>query len=118
MRCTYGNNSYMKLCTTTTTSVNLAAKLVLVFVSVLMVFSMLFQMTQRVSADKYDDKINALKQDIEKYKLESERLNGQAATLKSAIAQLANQKATIQVQIDINQAKYNKLLENHCYPMG
>lgn len=68
------------------------------------------QLNQKVSADQYDDKINSLQKDIEKYKAESDRLNAQAITLESALAALANQKAAIQAQIDISQAKYDKLL--------
>lgn len=68
------------------------------------------QMVQKTSADQYDDKINALQQDIARYQTEGERLNNEAATLQSALALLANQKAAIQAQIDISQTKYDQLV--------
>ncbi len=51
-----------------------------------------------------------MQQDITEYQAEGARLNSQAATLQSALAQLANQKAAIQTQIDISQTEYDKLV--------
>jgi len=85
-------------------------KLLLAFISATIVFGILIQIIPKVSADQYDDKINALQQDIAKYQAEGARLNSEAATLQSALAQLANQKAAIQTQINISQAKYDKLV--------
>lgn len=85
-------------------------KLLLVFISVIIVFGILIQIIPKVSADQYDDKINALQQDVAKYQAEGARLNSEAATLQSALAQLANQKAAIQTQINISQAQYDKLV--------
>ena len=89
---------------------NLSNKLLLVFLSVLIVIGIPIQMVQKTSADQYDDKIAALQQDITEYQAEGARLNSQAATLQSALAQLANQKAAIQTQIDISQTEYDKLV--------
>jgi len=79
-------------------------------ISLVLAVAMPIQMTQKVFADQYDDKIAALQQDIAKYQKEAARLNSEAATLQSALGQLANQKAAIQTQIDISQAKYDQLL--------
>jgi surface antigen/peptidoglycan hydrolase CwlO-like protein len=68
------------------------------------------QITQKAFADQYDDKIAVLQQDITKYQAEGARLNSQAATLQSALAQIANQEAAIQTQINISQTKYDKLV--------
>ena len=100
----------MKLRTTTPASIPLVARLTLVAVSILVVVAIPIQMTQKVFADQYDDKINALQQDISRYQAEGVRLNAEATTLQSALAQLANQKAEIQTQIDINQVKYDQLV--------
>ncbi len=61
-------------------------------------------------ADQYDEKIRALQQDISRYQAEADRLNSQAATLQSALAQIANEKAALQAQIDLNQTKYDQLV--------
>lgn len=100
----------MKLRTTTPASTSLVTRLTLVFISILTVVAVPIAMTQKAGADQYDDKINALQQDIAKYQAEGARLNGEAATLQSTLAQLANQKAAIQTQIDINQTKYDQLV--------
>ena len=100
----------MRIRITKKTSISLASKLALIFVSILIAIAAPVQMTQKVSADQYDDKIAALKQDIAVYQQQAAILNEQAATLQSAIAQLANQKAVIQTQIDISQNEYDKLV--------
>ncbi|MDB5162238.1 MAG: choline binding protein nonfunctional [Candidatus Saccharibacteria bacterium] len=61
-------------------------------------------------ADEYDDKIASLQADMAVYQAESDRLNGEAATLQNALAQLANEKAAIQKQVDLSQAQYDKLV--------
>ncbi|MEI6850480.1 MAG: CHAP domain-containing protein [Candidatus Saccharibacteria bacterium] len=100
----------MKLRTTTPASTSLATKLALIFFSVIVAVAVPLQMTQKVSADEYDDRINALQQDIIRYQAEGARLNGESATLKSALAQLSNEKAAIQAQVDISQAKHDQLV--------
>lgn len=60
-------------------------------------------------ADQYDDKIAALQRQIDAYDAEAQKLAKQADTLQRQLAVLANQKAAVQVRIDANQAKYDKL---------
>lgn len=91
-------------------SISFGSKVVLVLASLLIAVAVPMRMMQKVSADQYDDKINALQQDIAVYKAEGDRLNAEANTLQSALAQLANQKASIQTQIDISQEKYDQLV--------
>jgi surface antigen/peptidoglycan hydrolase CwlO-like protein len=100
----------MKLRTTTPASTSLVTRLTLVFISILTVVAVPIAMTQKAGADQYDDKINALQQNINQYQSQADILNGQAATLQSALAELANQKAALQAQIDLNQAKYDQLV--------
>ena len=69
------------------------------------------QIAQRVLADPYDDRINALQQQIDNYNNQATQLRAQTETLQSAIALLQTQAADIQIQIDISQEKYNKLAE-------
>jgi peptidoglycan hydrolase CwlO-like protein len=82
----------------------------LIFVSILMALAVPMQVVQQVSADQYDDKINALQQEIDNYSAQAAQLTTQADTLQSAVAELQSQAAVIQAQIDISQAKYDKLV--------
>ena len=100
----------MKISANKSVRTSFSTKIVLVFFSILLAVVAPIQMTQKVSADQYDDKIATLQQDIAKYQAEGERLNGEAATLQSALAQLANQKAAIQTQINISQTEYDQLV--------
>lgn len=65
----------------------------------------------QANADEYDDRIAALQQDIARYQGEADRLNSQAVSLATAVAQLANEKAAIQAQIDLNQVQYDQLVQ-------
>ena len=100
----------MKLRTTTPASIRFVTRMAIIVVVVLVAVAVPTQMTRKVSADEYDDRINALQQDIAKYQAEGARLNSEAATLQSALAQLGNEKSAIQTQVDISQAKYDQLV--------
>ncbi len=101
----------MKLRPTTPASTSLATRFLLIFISLLFVSAGSLQMTKNVFADQYDEKIASLQSDIAAYHAEGAKLNSQAVSLKSALAQLANQKAAIQTQINISQIKYNQLIK-------
>ncbi|HEY8992272.1 MAG TPA: CHAP domain-containing protein [Candidatus Microsaccharimonas sp.] len=62
------------------------------------------------AADQYDDQIAALTSDMAKYQAEANRLNGEAATLANAVAQLTNEKNALQAQIDLNQTQSDQLV--------
>jgi len=91
---------------------SLLGKSLIVLAIVIFAFIAPFQSVQKVAADQYDDKINALQQDINQYQAQATELNKQAVTLQSTLAQLANEKAALQAQIDINQVKYDQLIIN------
>ena len=92
------------------TSVSFLAKALLVSSVVLMAFAVPMQLSANVFADKYDDKINALEQQIAGYQAEAGRLAGEAQTLQAELSRLGNEKAVIQAQLDLSQAKYDKLV--------
>ena len=92
-------------------SISFLGKSLIVLAVITMAFIAPLQSVQKVFADQYDDKINALQQDINKYQAQAALLNSQAATLSSALAQLANEKATLQAQIDLNQTQYDQLVK-------
>ncbi len=86
-------------------------KITLFFVALMIVTCVPIQiLSHPVYADKYDDQINSLQQDITTYQAEMARLNGEAKTLQSALAVLATEKAQIQSQINLSQAKYDQLV--------
>ena len=83
--------------------VKLAGVSVLISVLVFTLFS------HSVFADKYDDQINSIKQEISQFEAKAQELSAQASTLATAVAKLANERAALQAQLDLSQAKYDKL---------
>jgi surface antigen len=102
----------MKHGSTTPVSRGFAAKSVLVAVAVLMAIAAPLAAMPRVKADKYDDQINALKQEVSNYQAQASILSAQANTLKNQLADLSAQKATIETQLQLSQAKYDKLISD------
>ncbi len=100
----------MKLRTATPASISFLGKSLIVLAVITMAFIAPLQSAQKASADQYDDKISALEQDSAKYQAQAAELNAQAVTLQSTLAQLTNERAALQAQIDINQAQYDQLI--------
>lgn len=63
-----------------------------------------------VTADRFDDQINALESEVGRFQAEAARLRSESDTLANRISVLNAQKQTIQAQIDLNQAKYDQLV--------
>lgn len=102
----------MKQRSTTPVSKGLATRSSLVAGAVMMALTIPLSFGQRVLADRFDDQINALQQEINGYQAQAAALGAQANTLQNELANLAAQKATIQGQIDLSQAKYDKLVND------
>ena len=102
----------MKQRFTTPVIKGLATKSVLVAAAVLLVSAAPFNAIPKAHADRFDDKINALQQEINSYQEQAAALGAQANTLENELADLAAQKATIEGQINLSQAKYDKLLND------
>lgn len=100
----------MKQRSTTPVSTKVATKYLLVAAAVLAAIATPLTLSKTVFADKYDDQINALNQEIAGYQAQAAALNQKSKTLQDELAQLGAQKATIQAQIDLSQAKYDKLV--------
>lgn len=100
----------MKLRSTTSVSTGLVTRSSVVAVAVLMAFSAPLASIQYAFADRLDDQINALNQEIANYQTQASQLRAQAQTLETALSALAAEKATIQGQIDLSQAKHDKLV--------
>lgn len=99
----------MKRWSTTPVSKGLVTKSVLVATAVVMVMAAPLGMMPRANADKFDDRINALQNEISQYQEEAGRLGKQADSLQSELARLNAEKSTIQGQIELTQAKHDKL---------
>lgn len=100
----------MKLRTTTPASISLPAKIALIFGSILIAVAAPVQVVQKVFADRYDDQIGALQQQINSAQAQASQLASQAQTLQVAVSQIQAQVAATQGQIDLSQAKYDKLV--------
>lgn len=102
----------MKQRSTTPVAKSFTAKACLVATAILVAVAAPIQIGSVARADKYDDQINALKQQIDQYQSQAAALGAQANTLQNELANLAAQKATIEGQINLSQAKYDKLIND------
>lgn len=104
-------NRNMKKFTTTLKQPSLLARRLMLGLALMMAFlTPLAIMTQTAEADRFDDRIAALESEIAGYQQEASRLAGVAASLQQALDSLTAQKNTIQAQVDLSQAKYDKLV--------
>lgn len=104
-------STQMNTRSTTPASTSFAAKAVLVATSILMIVATPLMMTQRVSADRYDDQIAALQREIDGYDSQAAKLGAKRHTLENQLQRLNNEKAKIQTQIDIYEAKAKQLAD-------
>lgn len=63
-----------------------------------------------LSARDYDAEIRAVQNQIDQYTAEANRLAGEANTLQGEVNRYNNEKAIIQAQIDLSQARYDQLV--------
>lgn len=68
-------------------------------------------MHSAVSADRYDDQIRALREEIGGYQAQADNLGNQARSLEDELRTIDGQKATIQAQIKISETLYAQLQE-------
>lgn len=100
----------MKQRSTTPVTSGFLTKFALVAAAVMMAIATPLAMMPQASADQYDDKINALKGQVNELQARAGELRQKANTLQNELSRLAAEKATIQAQIDYNQAKYEGLI--------
>jgi len=83
----------------------------LVFTSLVMIVTIPIQLfNQPTLADQYDDKIQALQNQINAYNAQAQQLSQQSQTLQVAVDALQAQVSAMQAKIDISQAKYDQLV--------
>lgn len=63
----------------------------------------------RVFADRFDDQISAIESEIDKFQQTAADLGARADSLQNALDVITNEKNTLQAQIDLNQARFDKL---------
>ena len=102
----------MKQRSTTPVSTSFAAKSIIVAAAILMAIAAPVQMSSVVKADNYDSQIAALQQEISQYQAAAKELAGKADTLQRELNRLSNEKAQLQAQVDLSQAKYDKLISD------
>jgi len=103
----------MKLRSTTPVSRSRFAKFTRATFLGLTVFALVIAVvpfSRPASADQFDDKIASLTREMAQFQAEADRLNGEAATLAIALAQITNEKNALQAQVNLSQAQYDKLV--------
>lgn len=99
----------MKLSTTPVSKFTLALKGSLIVASIIALVGSPFLINTTVKADRFDDKIAALQEEINGYQQTARRLASKADTLQRQLNKLSAEKAALQARIDLNQTKYDKL---------
>lgn len=100
----------MKLRSTTPTSKKLKTRIGVSLVALLMAVTVPLAYSQRANADQYDQRIAALQAQINQYQDAARALGAQADSLQRTLDGINNEISQIQAQIDLNQAKYDKLV--------
>ncbi len=100
----------MKLRSTTPTSRKLKTRVGLLVVAAVMALAVPLAFSQQANADQYDARIAQLQQQIDQYQASARVLGEQADSLQRTVDSLTNEIAQMQAQIDLNQAKYDKLI--------
>lgn len=100
----------MKHTATTPVSKGLVTKSALVAAAVVMAISAPISVGRYAFADRYDEQIASLRNEISNYQSRAADLRQQAATLASALEVLTTEKNTIQRQVDLSQAQHDKLV--------
>lgn len=70
------------------------------------------QLSTSVSADEYDNQIRIIQGEVNQLQARAGELKQKGDTLQAALDILTNEKNTIQAQVDLSQAKYDKLIRD------
>jgi len=102
----------MKQRSTTPVSRHIIRRVAIATIAGLMVVTVPFSLSPKVSADKYDDQINALQKEINQYQAKAGDLNKQILSLQEEIKGIDDQKNLIQTQIALTEVKLAKLQQD------
>jgi peptidoglycan DL-endopeptidase CwlO len=100
----------MKQRSTTPVSASFVAKAATVACAILMAIATPIQIGQTAFADSYEEQIKAIQGEIGQYENKAAKLNKKANTYQGALDKLTAEKQTIQNQIELSQAKYDKFV--------
>lgn len=95
---------------TNNTKKQLLTRISLIALAALLGVGVLFGTQPVAKADRFDDQINAIEQEIGQFQAEASRLRAEGDSLQNAVNALTAQKTAIQKQIDLAQVRYDKLL--------
>ena len=98
--------------TTPVSKASLAAKGVVIAVTIMALTISPYSFSSPVKAENYDEQIKALENEIKQYNQEAGELKNKRQTLQSQLAKLTNEKNQIQAKIDISVVKANKLQQS------
>ncbi len=106
----------LRLTTTSATAVfknkKAGKKTILIAAAVLLAVATPIQMVRDVWADQYDDRINAIQQEIDQYQSKAGELGAQADSYQKEVDRLSNEQVVLQRQIDLKQVEYDQLKTN------
>jgi peptidoglycan hydrolase CwlO-like protein len=102
----------MKQRSTTPVSKHIIRRVAIATLASIMVVTVPFSFSPKVSADKYDDQINALQKEIDQYQAKAGDLNKQILSLQEEIKGIDGQKSLIQTQITLTEVKLAKLQQD------
>ncbi len=86
-----------------------AKKITLISVALLLAVAVPLQTARVAEADEYDDRINAIQKEIDRYQAQAGDLGRQADTYQNEVNRLSAERLALQKQIDLKQAEYDKL---------
>lgn len=67
------------------------------------------QFSNSAHADRFDDQIKAIRNQVNQYQAQANELHKKGDTLQAALNTITAEKNTIQAQLDLSQARYDKL---------
>lgn len=95
--------------TTPVSRTDIVTKSIFVAMAVITVVGTTFSFQPPVAADKYDDQIQALQQEIDAYTEEARKLSDQTESLQAQLEIYNAERAQIQAEIEVSQARYEQL---------
>lgn len=91
------------------TSHHVLRRTILAVIAGVMVFATPMAYISQVSADRWDDQLGPLQAQANQYQAQANELRAKADTLQNKLDQINAQKAALETQIAINQAKHEQL---------
>lgn len=104
-----GKDMRIRSTTPAQTSHHVLRRTILAVIAGVMVFATPMAYISQVSADRWDDQLGPLQAQANQYQAQANELRAKADTLQNKLDQINAQKAALETQIAINQAKHEQL---------